>query len=103
MATKLIVRGARIDYVNRNGKTALHICIENQYKEPVKFLLFKGANPHIMDLTGEDACDKAKRFGLAKDFPEFNDCNISKKEVPKLPDGTYPDMKQIPVFKRQIQ
>ena len=55
-----MVRGAQIDYVNRNGNTALHICIENNRKEAVKFLLSKGANPHIMDLDGQDACDKAK-------------------------------------------
>ena len=29
MASKLIVRGANVNYVNRNGNTALHLCIEN--------------------------------------------------------------------------
>ena len=65
MASKLIVRGAKIDYVNRNGNTALHLCIENHKLEAVKFLMLKGANPHIMDLTGEDACDKAKKNKMA--------------------------------------
>lgn len=27
MANRLIIRGAKIDYVNRNGNTALHLCI----------------------------------------------------------------------------
>ena len=40
-----------------------------------------------MDLTGEDACDKAQRLGMSIDFPEFNDCNINKKIVPLLPSG----------------
>jgi ankyrin repeat protein len=76
MASRLIVRGARIDYVNRNGNTALHLCVENKLKEAVEFLLFKGANPHIMDLKGEDACDKAKANGMAQLIPEFNNCSI---------------------------
>lgn len=29
MASRLIVRGAQIDYVNKNGNTALHLCVEN--------------------------------------------------------------------------
>lgn len=69
MASKLIVRGAKIDYVNRNGNTALHLCVENGLKEAVEFLIFKGANPHIMDLNGEDACDKAKFNGMAQRIP----------------------------------
>jgi len=35
MASRLIVRGANIDYVNRNGNTALHLCVENKLKEAV--------------------------------------------------------------------
>ena len=61
MARKLLVRGANLDYVNSNGNTALHLCVENQLNSAVEFLLKKGANPHIMDLSGEDACDKAKK------------------------------------------
>ena len=101
MASKLIVRGAKIDYVNKNGNTALHICIENKMKEAVEFLLFKGANPHIMDLTGEDGCDKAKKNGLALEMPIFNNCNFKKKVVPMLPDGTYPDYSSFPTFQKQ--
>ena len=39
MASRLIVRGADINYVNRNGYTALHLCVENQNVAAVKFLL----------------------------------------------------------------
>ena len=65
MASKLIVRGANINYVNRNGQTALHFAIENLNRNAIKFLLKKGAEVHVMDLSGEDACDKAKRHGIA--------------------------------------
>lgn len=61
MATRLIVRGAKIDYVNSNGNTAIHLCVENGLEDAVNYLLKKGANPHIMDLSLEDACDKAKK------------------------------------------
>lgn len=63
-----MVRGSKINYVNRNGQTALHLAIENMNKNAIRFLLKKGAEVHIMDLTGEDACDKAKRFGIANEF-----------------------------------
>lgn len=101
MANRLIVRGAKIDYVNRNGNTALHLCINMKLTDSVRFLLYKNANKHIMDLSGEDACDKAQRNGLSIEFPEFNDCNISKKIIPMLPDGTYADMENIPQFQKQ--
>lgn len=61
MCSKLIVRGANVNYVNRNGNTALHLCVENNLIDSVNFLIKKGANLHIMDLADEDACDKAKK------------------------------------------
>mmetsp|Transcript_609 Transcript_609/g.694 ORF Transcript_609/g.694 Transcript_609/m.694 type:complete len:113 (+) Transcript_609:1327-1665(+) len=89
MATRLIFRGAHVDYVNNFGKTAMHVCVEFGKTEQVQYLLFKGANPHIMDLTGLDACDKAKANGMANVIHEFINCNMRKKVVPRLPDGTY--------------
>jgi len=68
--------------------------VENKNEESVKFLLSKNAERHLMDLNGEDACDKAKKNGLADTFPIFFNCNIHKKIIPRLPDGTYPDFKQ---------
>ena len=44
MCSKLIVRGADVNYVNRNGNTALHLMIEHNLKDAVEFLLDKGAN-----------------------------------------------------------
>ena len=90
MASRLIVRGADINYVNSNGFTALHICVENKLLPAIKFLLEQGADPHIMDLTGEDACDKAKRNNLAHEFKAFQDCSLRKKIIPMLSNGMHP-------------
>ena len=74
MAQRLIIRGSNVNYVNRNGNTALHLVIANNYFkdsgegtmiEAITFLLKKGADPHIMDLNDEDACDMAKKNGVA--------------------------------------
>jgi len=59
MARKLLKRGADINYVNSNGKTCLHQCVKMGLKPSCMFLLEKGANQHIMDLEGKDACDIA--------------------------------------------
>ena len=61
-------------------------------------MIFKGANPHIMDLSGEDACDKAKANGMAKLIPVFNNCSINKKVLPLLPNGSYAEVKALPNF-----
>ena len=52
MSYKLLARGADINYVNKNGCTALHLCVENKIGDAIGFLFKKGANPHIMDLGG---------------------------------------------------
>ena len=44
-----------------------------------------------MDLDEQDVCDKAKRNGMAIIIPELNNCNIRKKMIPRLPDGTTPN------------
>lgn len=102
MAARLIVRGANIDYVNRNGNTALHLCIENKLVAAVKFLLDRGANPHIMDLQGEDSCDKARANGLALEIPEFNNCNITMKVLPTLPGGQLLNKNDIPDYSQKL-
>ena len=55
-----------------------------------------------MDLEGEDACDKAKANGLARTIPEFLNCNISKKVIPMLPNGKHADIRELPIFKKQV-
>ena len=73
--------------MNKNGKTALHLCVELKLTEGVRYLLWKGANQHIIDFTEQDCCDKAKENGLAIDFKEFNNCNVRKKYHPKVPES----------------
>jgi hypothetical protein len=53
--------------------------------DAIAFLLKKGADPHIMDLNNEDACDKAKKNGVAIIIPQFCNCNIKVKKKPILP------------------
>ena len=90
MSSRLIYRGAKIDKVNKFGKNVLHLCVENKLHEAVDYLLFKGANPHILDLSEKDCCDKAKENGLASNMLKFNNCMFTNKIIPLLPDGTYP-------------
>eukprot|EP00347_Sterkiella_histriomuscorum_P000748 403374657 len=73
-AKKLLQRGANIDYTNREGKTAVIMAIEQLRLESIKFLLQNGANPHVEDFTGKDACDYA-RLGNIKAFSELLQCN----------------------------
>lgn len=56
-----------------------------------------------MDLNGEDACDRAKASGMAREMPEFNNCNIHKKVVPLLPNGKHAAVHELKVFKKQIK
>ena len=95
MASKLIVRGASVDYCNKNGNTALHLCIEHNMKDVVAFLLKKGANPHIMDLGDEDACDKAKKNGMALVITSFNNCNVKLKKKPTIADVKIADRNSV--------
>ncbi len=56
-----------------------------------------------MNLEGLHACDIAKANGLARDIAEFNNCNITKKIIPMLPDGRHAEARDIPVLKQQLQ
>ena len=38
-ASRLIVRGAKVDYTNKNANTALHLCVQNGMEDAVTFLL----------------------------------------------------------------
>ena len=66
MASRIISRGGNINYVNKNGKTILHLLCENMNFDGIKFVLENGGNPHIMDLSGMDVCDKAKQLGIVE-------------------------------------
>jgi hypothetical protein len=43
--------------------------------QAIEFLLDQGADPHIEDLAGMDACDHAKKYGLAGNYEELQDCD----------------------------
>ena len=69
---KLLIRGAEINYVNKFGKTAIHLAVENSLPENViQFLIHEGANPHIIDQNGKDACDKANKTDLYPNIAHF--------------------------------
>lgn len=79
MARKLLQRGAQINYVNSNGNTALHLCVQNKLVKSCEFLLQKGANQYIMDFNGKCACDMAMENDFVGSMYEFVNCNINKK------------------------
>jgi hypothetical protein len=72
--------------------------IEGRNRQAVKFLLEKGAETHIMDLSGEDACDKAIKFGLQNEFKQFLGCSLNKKIIPMLPSGIHPNYEDLPFY-----
>ena len=59
---QILMRGANINYCSViTGLTALHLAIESKFPEKViKFLLKRGADPHIVDKKGKDCCEKAQ-------------------------------------------
>lgn len=61
---QILMRGANINYTTiSTGKTALHLAVENNLpKKVIKFLLKRGADPHIEDKDRKDVCDKAHDF-----------------------------------------
>jgi len=64
IAKRLLQRGADIDHCNRDGKTALGLVCQQKLKDMAVFLIENGADPHIEDLTGKDACDYARHTEL---------------------------------------
>ena len=75
---QLIMRGADVNYANRDGHTPLHFAIVKAKSRgitdrTIKFLLKAGANPHIEDVRGEDCCDKAQRLGVFHSITTLHD------------------------------
>jgi len=48
-AELLLERGANIDYAIANGKTALHLAVEDKLDEAIALLLKRKANPFLVD------------------------------------------------------
>ena len=72
------MRGCDINNCCReSGLTPLHWAIEKKLPSNIiKFLIKLGANPHIEDHNGKDACDKAKnaeRYHRLKDLTDKNE------------------------------
>ena len=50
------------------------MAIQSGNNEAVKYLLGKGADAHIEDSKGKDACDYARMSPLFSKYPVFNNC-----------------------------
>jgi len=61
---KLIESGWKINHININGKTPLHLVVECRKIEAIEFLLERGADPHIENFYGEDICEKIQKYNL---------------------------------------
>jgi ankyrin repeat protein len=84
LTRKLIARGANVNFTSSSseyGQTLLIQAIRKHKKHAIEFLLDHGANPHIEDLSGNDACDHAQKHGLAAHYEELANCN-KKLRVP---------------------
>ena len=53
MAIRIIRRGADVNFINSNGKTALHLAIEQKNIEAIQFLVKNKADVYIEDKNGE--------------------------------------------------
>ena len=71
-ANRLLARGAKINYTNRDGKTVLTLAVKAENVNTVRYLLGKGADPHYEDLTGKDTCDYAKQSENFANYPIFS-------------------------------
>ena len=53
MVRKILIRGANINYTNKQGKSALHFAIEGYLKEStIRYLIAQGADAHLEDING---------------------------------------------------
>jgi hypothetical protein len=75
-----------------DGRTALILTMMEDDHLGIRFLLERGANPHIPDYKDCDACDYAKGTDLAQMFPEFKFCPRVRK--PKLTPSRLSEMEQ---------
>ncbi|MEO0202771.1 MAG: ankyrin repeat domain-containing protein [candidate division WOR-3 bacterium] len=79
-----INKGADINIKNNNGKTPLHIAVENEYEDIVKLLLEKNVDVNIKDNEGNTPLHKAVKNGnyfIIKELLKFGaDKNIKNNE-----------------------
>lgn len=74
IAQFILNSGANVNYKNHQGKTALHMAIENRDTEAINWLLSHQANPHIENVSGSDCCDQYKSLGL-NGIPQLENCD----------------------------
>lgn len=70
-ADRLITRGFDINFRAHDGKTALIQVVMEGNDTGIKFLLERGADPHMADNKCNDACDYAIGSPLYKRYIEF--------------------------------
>eukprot|EP00347_Sterkiella_histriomuscorum_P012575 403368041 len=107
LAQKMLQRSASINYQNKDHQSSLIICLRNSKERAVRFLLERGAELHLRDTQGLDACDHAQRNVNFKDWPEFNRC---KNKFDKQPLSGQPTIehsiarnKEFQVVKPQLE
>ena len=83
---QLLQRGSDINHVSsKTGWTPLHWAIESKIESKfIKFLLKNGAEPHIEDVNGLDACDKAKKIERYRGISLLTDPNSGCGANPSL-------------------
>ncbi|KAL2929058.1 hypothetical protein RDABS01_034469 [Bienertia sinuspersici] len=60
---QLLENGVNIDFLDKDGRTALHASILGKREAVISHLLRKGANPHILDKNGVSALHYAVQVG----------------------------------------
>nr|pir protein F40E12.2 [imported] - Caenorhabditis elegans [Caenorhabditis elegans] len=78
---KMVKAGALLDVCNGlDGKTCLHVAIENLHKETIELMIQSGADKYAHDYYGNDAVDFVKI--LRKDSDLFDDVYRAVKDTP---------------------
>jgi ankyrin repeat protein len=62
----LLDRGAEINAKTNAGENALMGAVSRNYLDIAKFLIERGADIRAVDIDGESARDKARRFGAVR-------------------------------------
>jgi len=79
-AVELILVGADVNAINNDYETALMLAVYKNYKDIVKLLLNKGANPNIQDRVGNTAL----MFAVNKGYKDIVKLLLNKGADPNL-------------------
>lgn len=64
----LMLRGADVNRKDRWGNTPLHLAVINQNHEAIHSLMKNGSDPHLTNLYGKSALDKAEESSSIHSF-----------------------------------